>query len=68
MDLKYAQVRSQSLRIAHYSLVHGALYSKIRRLACVFMRILEACSEGASPGEARRWNRRICTTGARRCK
>jgi hypothetical protein len=30
------------MRIAHYSLVHGALYSKIRSYLCVFMRILEA--------------------------
>jgi hypothetical protein len=41
MDLKYAQIRSQHLRIAHYNLVCSALYSKIRRFACVFMRILE---------------------------
>ncbi len=43
MDLKYAQIRSQLLRIAHYNLVCSALYSKIRRSACVFMRILEPC-------------------------
>jgi hypothetical protein len=41
MDLHHAQIRSQSLRIAHYNLVCTALHSKIRRFACVFMRILE---------------------------
>ncbi len=30
------------LRIAHYSLTHDALYSKLRRFASVFVRILKA--------------------------
>jgi hypothetical protein len=58
MDLKYAEVRSQSLRIAHYSLVHGALYSKICTMACYcisaflrFLDLLEACSLFSARGE-----------------
>jgi hypothetical protein len=43
MDIKYAQIRSQLLRIAHCNLVCGALYTEIRRFACVFVRILKAC-------------------------
>ncbi len=43
MDLKYAQIRSQLLRVTHYNLVCSALYSKIHIFACVFMRILEPC-------------------------
>jgi hypothetical protein len=39
MDLKYAQIRSQLLRIAHCNLVCSALYSKIRKCACVFIRV-----------------------------
>ncbi len=41
MDLKYAPIHSQLLRIAHCKLVCRALHSKIRRFACVFLRILE---------------------------